>query len=245
MNLKTFCVLALLLCTTSLSAQQPEMILVEGGDYTTSYGKQFSIESFYIDPFELTIGEFKKFVDQTGYVTQAEKDEKSTTTGGNVMAGVNWKCGVKGNPVDVSEYDVTPVCYVSYNDILAYCAWASKRLIREEEWEYAFSEGRNHSTFRYSGSNAGRRVAVNEEFEWVRTRRVGQKLPNALGIYDMSGNSNELCVVDKEHVIIRGGSFVDDPSFMTIQRAARQLMPISEIRNDHMWYFGFRLAKDI
>jgi formylglycine-generating enzyme required for sulfatase activity len=219
------------------------MIYVEGGDFLTSFGKKVRIASFYIDPYEVTIGDFKRFVDATGYVTRAETEKSSIIQGGERKKGVNWRYDAWGRPVDIAEYDVTPLCYVSYTEMLDYCKWAGKRLIHEDEWEYAFREGIKNSAFKYSGSNNGKRVAVMEDFGTVTTQKIGQKAPNALGMYDMSGNQNELCVVDDDYVIIRGGGFVDDPTYATVERNGRQLMPIANVGNDHMWYFGFRCVK--
>jgi formylglycine-generating enzyme required for sulfatase activity len=236
--LSAFC-----LCAFGLSAQSREMIYVEGGDFVTSTGQSVQIASFYIDPYEVTIGDFARFVEATGYVTQAEKDKSTSLMGDEKGEGVNWRFDMWGRPVAPSAYDETPLSYVSYADMLVYCEWAGKRLIREEEWEYAFREGAKNSTFKYSGSNQGKRVAVMEDFDSVTTTRIGQKAPNALGIYDMSGNQNEICVVDDNRIIIRGGNFVDDASMATVQRAGRPLMPIAEVGNDHTWYFGFRCVK--
>jgi len=66
------------------------------------------------------------------------------------------------------------------------------RLPTEAEWEFAARGGTVCTgNFRYSGSNVAREVAWHAENSGRRTHPVGQLRPNALGLYDMSGNVRE------------------------------------------------------
>ena len=97
------------------------------------------LEAFWIDRTEVTNAMFARFVEATGYKTDAEK-----AGGGKVlleaesidMVGADWQ-HPRGRGSDLAGLDQHPVVQVSWNDALAYCAWAKRRLPTEAEWEKA------------------------------------------------------------------------------------------------------------
>ena len=93
------------------------------------------------------------------------------------------------------EGDNLPVEMVSWNDVQVFLrrlnAKTGKRyrLPTEAEWEYAARGGNRSRGYKYSGSNDIGTVAWYDN----STHPVGSKLPNELGIYDMTGNVKEFC----------------------------------------------------
>lgn len=216
-----------------------KMILVKGGNYTTSIGEKVTIRDFYIAENETTIAEFAEFVKATKYKTTAEKQGFATITGGEEKAGVNWKYDINGTIISEDKWNLYPVVFLTVDDMKAYCKWANKRLPTEAEWEYAFREGKS-SDYKYSGSNSVRKVAWSDEKDGVSGMQpVRTKKPNALGIYDMSGNTNELCTTTKGNSFVRkGGGLVDDISMFTY-KWRHELSGLNT-----SWYTGFRTVKD-
>jgi len=105
-------------------------------------------------------------------------------------------CAVMGNnPSGFTGEDNLPVERVSWNDAQEFIKrlngliGGNYRLPTEAEWEYAARGGKQSGGYKYSGSNTIDEVAwYKDNSEGFKTRPVGKKRANELGIYDMSGN---------------------------------------------------------
>ena len=110
-----------------------------------------------------------------------------------------------------------PVINITYNDAMAYCNWLSSllgktiRLPEINEWEYAARGGIEGGDDRfYSGGNILVDVAWCKYNTNKKPEPVGLKVPNELGIYEMSGNVYEFCSsVTDSMIVLKGGSWAN------------------------------------
>jgi eukaryotic-like serine/threonine-protein kinase len=105
------------------------------------------LNSFWIDKTDVTNAGFKMFVNDTGYRTDAEKVGYSWVfygSGWNQKDANDWQ--YPDGPLAPASIFDHPVVHVSWNDALAYCAWAGARLPTEAEWEKA-ARGTDERTY--------------------------------------------------------------------------------------------------
>ncbi len=153
---------------------------------------------FYMGTTEVTVGQFRQFVEATSYVTQAESDDKGAFT---VQEQARKEAMVWHRMDDNRDKkdDNLPVRGVSWEDARRFCEWLTEsesmtyRLPTEAEWEYACRAG---STTRYSFGDLidEQRVSGRIEGRPGPLHAVARFPPNAFGLFDMHGNLNEICL---------------------------------------------------
>ncbi|MBP8238764.1 MAG: formylglycine-generating enzyme family protein [Saprospiraceae bacterium] len=175
-----------------------------------------------------------------------------------------WRAVMGSDPPELYHKgcDECPVERVSWDDIQEFLkklnALTGKRyrLPTESEWEYAARGGAQSKGYLYSGSNTIDEVAWYNHNSGSKTRPVGRKKPNELGLYDMSGNVWEWCEDDwhsdyngaptngrawvgsprSSFRVYRGGGWGYDP------RHCRASNRYFSMLTDRYYIAGFRLA---
>ena len=147
------------------------------------------------------------------------------------------------NPSEMQGDDL-PVEQVSWDDCQAFISKLNEltgknyRLPAETEWEYACKGGKYSKGYAYAGSNDIDEVAWYDGNSQERTHPVGQKMPNELGLYDMSGNVWEWCQDMHESTgMCRGGSWIHNARYCdpSLKNETPQAFKINSL--------GLRLAR--
>jgi len=157
-----------------------EMVLIPGGAF--EMGDHFNegdsnelpvhtvaLDAFYMDKTEVTVGQFKTFLDDSDY---------------------NWT----GSRASVDKYSPTddhPMIYVTWDDAVAYAEWVGKRLPTEAEWEYAARGGLQGQRYPWGGEVDNTKANYGNN---AGTTTVTDSYPaNGYGLYDVAGNVWEWC----------------------------------------------------
>ncbi|MEZ7509826.1 SUMF1/EgtB/PvdO family nonheme iron enzyme [Cloacibacterium sp. Arc13] len=222
-----------LLATTN--PPSPNMVFVKGGSFIMGNGAEDkkwahaeTVADFSMSRYEVTVGEYKTFC---------------TATNRAMPEAPYWGWN-----------DQHPIVNVSYNDAIAYCQWLSKtlgvtyRLPTEAEWEFAANGGTQSKGYTYAGSNDINQVAWYYKNANYQMQAVGQKKPNELGLFDMTGNAWEWCsdwyvgttvagkITEGSHRVLKGGSSMSfETNSTNIQRNYRAT-------NRAIYSAGFRLV---
>jgi formylglycine-generating enzyme required for sulfatase activity len=210
-----------------------EFILVPVGSFQMGSQEKYEqpihlaeLREFWLGRTEVTVEQFRAFVEATGYKTLRERSIMPTYVlvdgKEKLVRDANWR-----NPY-FTQTDKHPVVLVNWEDAREYCKWMKRklglnfRLPSETEWEYAC---RAQKPLLYYESHLN-------EYAWYKSNsngkshEVGSKLPNDWGLYDMQGNAAEFCE-DIWHIDYNGiptdGSarMEEDPSEDYIQHITR------------------------
>jgi formylglycine-generating enzyme required for sulfatase activity len=182
------------------------------------------LNPFYIDETTVTNRQFSAFIEATGYRTEAERfgwsfvfyallSAKALKAHPQVAAETPWWCAIRGARWDRPEGPKTnlrgrldhPVVHVSWNDAVAYCQWAGKRLPTEAEWEYGARGGLEQNRFPWGDTltpNGEHRCNIwqghfpdrNTKADgYLGTAPARSFKPNGYGLYNVAGNVWEWC----------------------------------------------------
>ena len=116
--------------------------------------------------------------------------------------GANWRAP-KGPGSSIENKENFPVVHIAYEDALAYCQWANRRLPTEAEWESAAQGNFKNAIYTWGDnvdlldSNAntwqGNFPVVNEGSDGFKMIAPVKSYPaNSIGVYDMIGNVWEI-----------------------------------------------------
>ena len=141
------------------------------------------VDAFYMDIHEVTVGEYKRFLQETGHRPLPTRFSKYFPTDAHPVAGVSW------------------------HDAMAYAKWAAKRLPTEAEWERAARGGLKGKMYpwgdaapdgtqcNFADTNSYKSYADhNIDDGYELNAPVGSYLPNPYGLHDMAGNVWEWCL---------------------------------------------------
>ena len=182
---------------------------------------EVELEAFSVDVTSVTVADFARFVDATGYATEAEVFGFSAVFHLALAAAPEdvlgrppqtpWWLGVRGadwrHPggprSDVDGLADHPVVHVSWNDAQAYCAWAGRALPSEAQWECASRGGVPGARYPWGDElpqgwvcniwQGDFPVRNTEEDGFLTTAPVRTYAPNAYGLWQTVGNVWEWC----------------------------------------------------
>ncbi|MEO0293705.1 MAG: SUMF1/EgtB/PvdO family nonheme iron enzyme [candidate division WOR-3 bacterium] len=221
MRKNLFLLLSFLAITSSCSRGKPgDLVLVKGGPFKNTksnyYGKNVIISDFYIGRYEVTQKEWVEVMGNNPSKFKGDNLPVEMVSWYDCIEYCN-KRSIKEGLEPYYNIDKTKKDPENNNDIDT-IKWIvtinpnanGYRLPREVEWEYAASGGQKSKNYTYSGSNNVDKVAwywrnsgdeyLKGYWSWPiiennnnKTKPVGLKKPNELGLYDLSGNVREWC----------------------------------------------------
>lgn len=219
-------------------------------------------EPFQMSATEVTIEQFREFVNATNYVTQAESDMLGAFDNSPKVRVPSMVWNTKQHAAHDKNL---PVTCVSYDDAEAFCRWLSGRencayrLPTEAEWEYACRAG-TQTTYSFGDTFDAELANATRTNPW--TRLPVKSFPaNPLGLFDMHGNVHEWCLdsgrtytaspevdpigTESSTAVVRGGAGGSSPSRL---RASHRYLndqrkfPEIDFANISK---GFRVVKEI
>ena len=179
---------------------------------------------------------------QMAYIARGNGLKKDFRIGRYEVTQKLWKSVMGNNPSQFTGDDDLPVENVKRDDVYIFIERLKEktgkgyRLPTAAEWEYAARGGIWRKGYRFSGSDDVYEVAWYYGNSDGKTRPVGTRLPNELGIYDMSGNVSEMV---KGTYLTYGGSWKYGSTYCRVSSGGQRM------EYDRSSSCGFRLASNI
>jgi formylglycine-generating enzyme len=235
------------------------------------------LSPYYIDACTVTNAQFSDFVKETGYRTEAEQfgwsfvfqhfvSEKIKWEDSRRVPGVSWWLAVnkaywknpEGADSTIDDRMDHPVIHISWNDAVAYCNWAGKRLPTEAEWECAARGGLVQKKYPWGDRLKpdgihmcniwqGKFPEKNHASDgYVGTAPSRSFPPNGYGLYNVVGNVWEWCSdwfgsSSSTNRSMRGGSYLCHNSYCNRYRVAARSSNTPDSSTGNL---GFRCAAD-
>src|SRR5262249_9059434 len=148
-------------------------------------------EPYYFGAHEVTVGQFRKFVTASGYVTDAEASGKGGRTWNDSIRKFEHRPELVWKNPKYAADDAKPVVLITLKDAQAFCRWLSEQDGRqygvpdEARWEYACRTG---TTTPWSWCDDGAQAT---DFTWLHgvLRPAGEDGPNPAAPYAIHGNA--------------------------------------------------------
>ncbi len=233
------------------------MVAVPAGEFIYQDGQHISLPEFWIDEYEVTIGQYAQFLHalEANPTTQYDHPDQPKGRSHANPAWINlYRVAVSGGKFRGAEINVNyPAIFIDWFDACAYAKWKGHRLPTEQEWEKA-ARGTDGRKFPW-GNDAAQITKVNTSADYHQNdgrikgdvdgynfwspvnAMIGDKSP--YGAMDMAGNVSEwtATVTGKDHPVVRGGNFGSDSVEVT-----RRFVGLFNIQgNDRV---GFRTVSD-
>jgi formylglycine-generating enzyme required for sulfatase activity len=215
------------------------MVAIPAGEFIYQNGEKRSTNAYYIDKYEVTIGQYKRFLDAIAAGTVVPEHPFA---GHKDHTPNFWKEIVQSIATRVPLNGVrlawnSPIFAVDYYDAYSYAAWRGKRLPTDEEWEKA-ARGTDGRRYPWGATFDAAQLPVRGPWSLVYDFR-GDRSP--YGVIAMAGNVSEWIAqppkAGRDAVVIRGGAWRDTEVELT-QRVTDRA---PTWRSDTL---GFRCAAD-
>ena len=236
---------------TILGADTAPMVLIPAGEF--QMGSDYNtignaatrpmhvvyLDAFYIDKYEVTVGQYNQFVRATNYRPLPEWIYRYSPTEAHPVVGVSW------------------------HDAKAYAKWASKRLPTEAEWEKAARGGLVQNDHAWGNAVVdGTQCNFADKNLWIiwdrerdpernwadeniddgyaYTAPVGSYPPNGYDLYDMEGNVWEWCFDAYDENFYANSSYENPIADILVRDGANNIVTVNKLRvgRGASWYEG-------